>query len=643
MKQKISIAAERPTPKDLSRNHYTTLGFGNIFPIFVEETVNKDKFNIKMDVFARAAAMYVPNFSNLNIKVHGFYVPFRYVWSHFEDFKEGLPSWLSSGAQVYKNVPCITNYDLTDFFIRQRGLTNVVATSIEQEGFDFRVYDASETEYKYYKFTVYGKQIYHIFTALGYRFNFYRSTSFSESNERLAYIQRYSLLPLLCYLKVFLDYYIPSQLQPSSHINQLLKFIHDLTAPAINIDFNSIVGGIYDDDFADLLQMCIEEVVFYYPNNYFTSAWQTPNEVVTGLQNIGRSPDDMPIINGVTSQISADSDHLDSVTQQPVDNQNYGVSPYNLNASDLTSDGLSFLQKFARFVRRSNFAGSRSVERILARFGVAVDDFNLGMCRYLGSDTIPVEISDVTVTGSTEQAGDLAGKSWAASNGNRVFKCDCDLAGYIIFTASIDVPSAPVRGVRRRMFHLQPLDYYTPELDGGQMQAISQSELYANDKFAFVSADGGRFPFDFNNVFGFTPRYSEYKTSLPEVTGDFDILTLNANIDPYIMPRRLVDEEKAYNAIIDDDPQGGININEYFTRYVSPSASFQFNPTLLLQGVDMSQFNRIFKDTTGVADPFICDFDIKCIVNSVTKPLNESAELIGRGKELDFETNGKHL
>ena len=161
MKQKISIAAERPTPKDLSRNHYTTLGFGNIFPIFAEETVNKDKFNIKMDVFARAAAMYVPNFSNLNIKVHGFYVPFRYVWSHFENFKEGLPSWLTSGAQIYKNVPCITNYDLTDFFIRQNGLTNEVQTSIEQEGFDFRVYNASQSEYKYYKFTVYGKFVYH--------------------------------------------------------------------------------------------------------------------------------------------------------------------------------------------------------------------------------------------------------------------------------------------------------------------------------------------------------------------------------------------------------------------------------------------------------------------------------------------------
>lgn len=637
MKQKISIAAERPTPKDLSRNHYTTLGFGNIFPIFAEETVNKDKFNIKMDVFARAAAMYVPNFSNLNIKVHGFYVPFRYVWSHFENFKEGLPSWLTSGAQIYKNVPCITNYDLTDFFIRQNGLTNEVQTSIEQEGFDFRVYNASQSEYKYYKFTVYGKQIYHIFTALGYRFNFYRLNSFTDSSEKLCYRQYYSLLPLLCYLKIFLDYYLPSQLQPSSHINQLLKFINDLTAAAVNLNFSQTTGGIYDDDFAQLLQDCIEEVIYYYPNNYFTSAWQSPNEVVTGLQNIGSSSD-LPVINSVYSQYG----EPDS-TNQALIQDSTGVYPVNDYASNLTSDGLSFLQKFARFVRRSNFAGSRSVERILARFGVVVDDFNLGMCRYLGSDTIPVEISDVTVTGSTEQAGDLAGKSWAASNGNRVFKCDCDLAGYIIFTASIDVPSAPVRGVRRRMFHLQPLDYYTPELDGGQMQAISQSELYANDKFAFVSADGGRFPFDFNNVFGFTPRYSEYKTALPEVTGDFDIMTLNANIDPYIMPRRLVDEEKAYNAIIDDDPQGGININEYFTRYVSPTASFKFNPTLLLQGVDMSQFNRIFKDTTGVADPFICDFDIKCIVNSVTKPLNESAELIGRGKELDFETNGKHL
>ena len=46
MKQKISIAAERPTPKDLSRNHYTTLGFGNIFPIFAEEPGLKIRVDI---------------------------------------------------------------------------------------------------------------------------------------------------------------------------------------------------------------------------------------------------------------------------------------------------------------------------------------------------------------------------------------------------------------------------------------------------------------------------------------------------------------------------------------------------------------------------------------------------------------------
>ena len=659
MKQKISIAANQPKPKDLSRTHFTTLGFGQMFPIFAEEVVNKDKFRMSFRTFARAGAMKLPNMSDLKIKLHGFYVPFRYVWDHFENFKEGLPSWNSKGSQVYKSAPFITTYELTNFFLKEYDDDYVVAGT--QTDFDIRYlyYDHVQDQpdqYRYYKFTLKGKIAYHIFTALGYRWNWVdydsaHQTDGLEGDALLEFDKRnfkcLSLLPFLCFCKIYLDYFIPSQLQPSSRINQLYSEMHDLSAATCNL---ALLEDQYDETLihdgeartpywyiGDFLNALLEELCFYYPNNYFTSAWQTPNEVVQGLQNIGTTTFDMPVINSIGNQKSDESLNYNSVRNQPLLNDDSGVINYNVDVYDLSSDGLSFLQKFARFVKRSNYAGSRSVERLLARFGVRVDDFNLGMCRYLGEDSVDIEISDVTVTGNTSEAGDLAGKSWAAGNGHRVFKCDCDLAGYIIFTAHVDVPSTFTHGLRRRMFHLQPLDYYTPEIDGGQMQLISLAELYYDDKFGVLSnSEKSLLNINPCDGFGYTPRYSEYKHSLPEVTGDFDIPRLASSIDPFILPRRILDTDKLFQLLrLNQRPTERQLLECFYSRPQSAIAA--------INGDDAYQFNRIFKDTTGFVDPFVVSFDINCVVNSVTIPLNESAEMIGRGKVLEFETNGKHI
>lgn len=661
MKQKISIAANRPKPKDLSRNHYTTLGFGQIFPIFAEEVVNKDKFNVKVGSFARVAPMVLPNLGQISLKLHAFYVPFRLVWNHYENFKEGLPSWTSDGAQVYKNVPKISAFDLTrllvtgvqmpqDYYVSSVNFSTEVQSGDEVCDFStlsFYTPDSAPNTYKRYKLTIVGKQILHILNGLGYRWNLAQPYNqnelylFRDNSVNNYENVEFSLLPLLCYFKAYLDYFIPSQLQPSSTINQLLSLIHDLSA-------NEVAVSVGQDssptaNIMELIGQCLYLCLPYYQNNYFTSAWQYPNAPVSGLQNIGTQGSDIPVINSVDSQTSDPS-----VVNQPLSNTSEFVSNSNAFVSELSSDGLSFLQKFARFVRRGNFAGSRAVERILARFGVHVDDFQIGMSRYLGSDTVALQISDVTNQGNNAELGDFAGKSWFAGNPNRVFKADCDLAGYFIILASIETPSMFTDGIRKRMRHLTPLDYYTPELDGGQMQAISKAEIFQDDRLGLIYNTKEKFKW--SDVFGFTPRYSEYKFAIDDISGDFSIPRLSQNIDGFILPRRLFNLYDAYYSFSKDDfilidkDNGYMDYpGSYNFPQLNPNYDSQITPVSAMVGSDMNQFNRIFRDTTGEADPFFFHFDIKCLVNSVTLPLNESAELIGKGKSLDFETNGVHL
>lgn len=641
MKSKIAVAARPLKPKDMSRNHYTTLGFGVPFPVYVEETIPRDKFTLQVHNFSRLAPMFLPNLGTINMKVHGFYVPFHMVWNHFENFVNGLPSWNSNGAQVYKHVPMVSDYDFTQLFILggnpDQALAILVTSSSAEGGYDFAV-QADSTTINTYKFTLRGKQIYHMLLALGYNFNFTMRSSDS---------QRYSALPLLCWLKVFLDYFIPSQLQPSSAINQLLSKIHDFTAAQIETTL-----GYQDFD------LLLQEVYLYYQNNYFTSAWQNPNSVVTGLNNIGSTANDKLVINSISSQGSQGTGTAASAINsviQPVGSNDSGVySAYarvgsdlvnNTYAGNFSADGLNMMQKFARYVKRSNFAGSRAVERILARFGVRIDDFQIGMCKYLGSDTISLQKSDVVVTGSTEQSGDYTGKGWF-SGGSRTFKCVCDFAGMLIFTASLETPSTYTDGVRRRNLHMQPLDFYTPELDGGVMQAISGQELFSrvlNGTYN-VYSNLNTLGLTRSSVFGFTPRYSEYKNGaqIDDITGDFSLPRYAQNIDGFILPRRVFDLNRRYQDTVDDPD----NLTQPYSAYAYDEVIAANQPLTPVQSLfmnDAHQFDRIFRDTTGDADPVFSVFRIDCVCNSCSLPLNESSELIGKGKLLDFETNGVHL
>lgn len=639
MKQKISVAARQHKPKDLSRNHYTTLGFGSPFPIFVEETIPGDKFNLRVSNFSRLAPMFLPNLGTINMKVHAFYVPFRLVWNHFENFVNGLPSWNSSGAQVFKNVPLINDKTLTDLFVSYPENAISLGTSVgSSQTPDFSVPTSNNNEFEHYQFTARGKQIYHMLISLGYNFTFTNN----NQNWSSAMNNEYSALPLMCWFKVFLDYYIPSQLQPSSYIHYLFNWIHERTN-------SQLAQPLEGSRFAQF----INEIFSYYQNNYFTSAWMTPNAPVTGLNNIGSSSTDRVVLNSISSQSTVGStDSMNSILN-PVGQDNNGVFSVtrsnNINtqpySSNLSSDGISLMQKFARYIKRSNFAGSRSVERLLARFGVHADDFQVGMCKYLGSDTIQLQKSDVTVTGSSQEAGDYAGKGFFSGDGHRLFKCVADYSGMIIVTASLEVPSNFIDGVRRRNIHIKPLDFYTPELDGGLMQAISGQELFGRHFFlnSQYQADLASSKLLRDDIFGYTPRYSEYKFALDDVTGDFALPRFSQNIDGFVLPRRIFDMNDWW--ITEAVASGTTNSMGLLSYAYDPviASGQAMTPVRSLFSNDMYQFNRIFRDTTGEADPIFSVFKIDCVVNSCSLPLNESAELVGKGKLIDFETNGVHL
>lgn len=661
----VKVAAGNSVAMNLSRNHFTTLGFGSLVPVYNLECVPGDRISVTPDLFARVAPMALPPFANVDVKLTAFFVPFRNVWMHWNNFLAGTPVPNTDGSAMVElsSVPTVSAYTLVTLFT---GYSND-ASQEPKSDFAYVVEGARSHSVQYYQeifegtreapadsidfilenpqnagmyngyhLTVRGKRVLHILHALGYNFNFLKGNAGDNTDYRNEY---YSALPLLCFFKAFVDWHVPSQIQPSHPLWLLLQKVRNLASASGGTPTASMALSVDD------LTAMFASVVDYYDNDYFTSAWLNSNSPASGLNHYNETANDNPkaiTTNNVSQLVKSDS-LRDSNPEVAADDWNTRA----FTSNSLSYDGLTLLQRFANFVRRNNFAGSRAVERILARFGVRVPDAVVDYSDYIGSWSTPLRVSDVTAQGSNvETLGEYAGKGFLNGQGAPTWNYEVSQHGMFIIFAGIDPNTTFVDGVRRELYHLSPLDYYTPEFDGTLMQGIAGSELYGKLMYGVPNFDraltfaGVRY----NDIFGFIQRYAEYKRSLDDVSGDFDIPSLRTSLDGFLFTRRLFDVKagvlERYDTqsldTVDENGLGGISMDS------TPSAS-QFpevTPISVLPSSDAVQYNRIFKDTTGYADPFFCQFRFNVTAHRRMLAANDSAELFGRGRSNEMNTNG---
>ena len=71
---------------DRSHGYKTTFDAGLLIPIFVDEALPGDTFNLKMTGFARLATPIFPIMDNMYMETHYFSVPMRLVWDNWQRF-----------------------------------------------------------------------------------------------------------------------------------------------------------------------------------------------------------------------------------------------------------------------------------------------------------------------------------------------------------------------------------------------------------------------------------------------------------------------------------------------------------------------------------------------------------------------------
>lgn len=192
--------------------------------------------------------------------------------------------------------------------------------------------------------------------------------------------------------------------------------------------------------------------------------------------------------------------HADAVTNLRAmfnDNQVNLASATTFNVSDLR---LAF--QIQKWQERNSRAGVRYIEFLMAHFGVAPRDERLQRAEYIGGTKMPIIVSEVLQTSSTDGTspqGNMAGHGLAVGR-DACARYTAEEFGIVLGVMSIMPRTAYTQGINKQWLRKNRLDYYSPEFANLSEQAVIRAEVYADS----VSANN-------NTVFGYQGRFNEMR------------------------------------------------------------------------------------------------------------------------------------
>lgn len=456
---------------DLSSANKLTMDMGLCVPIFLKEVVPGDSFTVQSEHMIRVAPLLAPVMARLNVYTHYFYVPNRIMWPSWEDFitqsHAGGPSAIPPPFPTYTLPETVGPSSLLDYL-----------------GIPTGVYTLADN---------------------------------LEVNA----------LPIMSYYRIWAEWYRDENLQSGLTEREAIVNGGDNSAE-LNL-WGVATGGVAGPPMRRS-----------WRHDKFTSAlpWLQKGDPV--LLPLG---DTAPIIYGPTT---ADVDlvsrlrnpviagHPNSTVTTGVDT---GAGPFGTgfelggaaefvsidNSRNLLADlsqaiGASIndlREAFAvqRYLELNARAGTRYTEFLKAHFGVTSDDANIQRSIFLGGGKSAVSISEVLQTSATESEptglGTMAGHGIGTGTSHsfsRSFKEN----GFIIGIMSVMPDTGYMQGLHKLWRKNMPLSFLTPLLAQIGEQPIQTSELYFT---GLAETD--------DDVFGYEPRYAEYRTAYSETHGAF--------------------------------------------------------------------------------------------------------------------------
>ena len=202
-------------------------------------------------------------------------------------------------------------------------------------------------------------------------------------------------------------------------------------------------------------------------------------------------------------------------------NNTVNLDPNGSLYADLTNATASSINDLRRafalqhYLENNARAGNRHNEWLRARFGVISDDLTLSRPEFLGGVSIPIQVSEVVQNipaqvGTQSPAGTFVGHGVGVGQGNTV-GAYCKYFGVIMGIMSVRPLQAYSQGIHKSWRRMDVFDYYIPEFEGVGEQEVYQSEIYSRPAAGW------------DTVFGYLPRFEDYKNIPSTIHGDYRV------------------------------------------------------------------------------------------------------------------------
>lgn len=464
-----SIKVYKPKRHKFNMSHETkmSMNVGSLYPIFCQDVVPGDKFQIKSEFLIRAMPLLAPLMHRVNVYTYWFFVPNRLIFDQWEDFITGGRDGQANVLPPYINPLCLPDDVLSKFF-----KSGTLADYLGCPSFTSRS-------------------------------GFVLPYSDEPAN-------RISLLPFNAYTLVYNEYFRDQNL--TSEVGNLEVFKK---------------GGLHDISLNEESPLYLRSKC--WEKDYFTSAlpWaqRGPQSTIplTGTAPVERNfgarmttqvlnaETGLPIPDaGVLMGAGQTNDLIDSNANfVALSTENEFVNLNKAN-STITITDLRRASKLQRWLELNATGGSRYIEQILAHFGVKSSDSRLQRPEYLGGGRSPILIDDVIQTSATG-SGDTplstqAGRAIGLNSGF-AFKRFFEEHGILLGLCAIVPKPTYQQGMPRMFTRMDKYDYFWPEFERIGEQSITKGELVYNYGQLAKSIDDVRN----DQTFGYAPRYSEYK------------------------------------------------------------------------------------------------------------------------------------
>lgn len=471
--RKNNLFTQVPTPKvsrnlfDLSHEVKMSGKFGYLYPILCMDTLPGDNVRDTMNAMIRFAPMLSPVMHRMDVTTHFFFVPNRIITDHWEDFITGGMDGTAAPILPYITPLALDEGTITDGFQKKGSLWDYLGLPIIDEG---------------------------------------------ASVPALWTDEHISVLPFRACAKVWNDFYRDPNLSPDKVLNEELQ--GDVTTESI------------ENNILDILQYRRG-----FEKDYFTSALPWAQRGAQVLMPLSGIADDNDIIykqvsevfSGGGGQVNIDGqleahDGVDGLfvpgNPAPIPGRIENIASITFENAATTINDFRRALAIQRWLEANARGGARYVEQIQGHFNVTVPDYRLMRAEYLGGGKQPVQISEVLANteGTDQVIGDMAGHGISVGRTNR-FNYRCQEHGWIIGFLSVTMRTAYSQGIPKMWSRDDKFDYAWPELAHlGEQEILSKEVFFSWDEEDDVSN---------NALFGYTPRYSEYKFMNDRIAGDF--------------------------------------------------------------------------------------------------------------------------